>query len=96
MAHLIREATSNAVRHGKATRLFLSAEVVDDCLRLVIQDNGAGFPVSGSFDHFTLSKDGSGPRSIIERVQGLGGAVELVSGDEGALLTLVVPLGTLP
>lgn len=93
-AHLLREAASNAVRHGQATRLFLSAEIVDDCLRLVIQDNGTGFPKSGSFDDFTLSKEGFGPRSIIERVQRLGGTVELVSGEQGALLTLIVPLGT--
>lgn len=96
VVHLLNEASANAVRHGGATQLFLSAELANDCLCLVVQDNGSGFPEAGSFDDFTLKQKGWGPRSIIERVQGLGGTVSLVSGEEGALVTIVVPLGTLP
>lgn len=94
IAHLAREAASNAVRHGKATWLLLSGEIVDDCLRLVIHDDGQGFSETGRFDHFTMSQQGFGPRSILDRVEGLRGSVDLVSGHNGAIVTIVVPLGT--
>jgi len=95
ITYLLREAAANAVRHGQATELFLSAEIVDDCLRLAIQDNGKGFPELGSFDHFTLSQSGFGPRSIMERVQSVAGTVDLVSGENGAIVSIIIPLGTL-
>jgi signal transduction histidine kinase len=95
VAHLLHEATANAVRHGGATKLSLSAEVAEDCLRLVIQDNGRGFAETGSFDHFALKQQSFGPRSILERVESVRGTVELVSGEIGAIVSITVPLGTL-
>lgn len=39
---VIREAVSNAVRHGDATTVFISAEIADDELQLEVDDNGCG------------------------------------------------------
>ena len=91
---LMREAISNSVRHGKATRLSLSAEIVDDCLRLLVRDNGSGFRPRGRLDHMALLASGRGPRSIIERVEALGGRVELASDRKGALVSIKLPLET--
>ena len=91
---LMREAVSNSVRHGKATRLSLSAEIVDGCLRLLVRDNGGGFRPRGRLDHTALLASGRGPRSIIERVEALGGRVELASDRKGALVSIKLPLET--
>ena len=93
VVHLLREAAANAVRHGKASKLALSAAIADDCLLLTVRDNGTGFPEAGSFDHFTLAKNGLGPRSILERVESFRGTVDLVSSDQGAAVSILIPLG---
>jgi signal transduction histidine kinase len=93
VAHLLREAAANAVRHGKATKLVLAGEIADDCLLLTVRDNGSGFPEAGNFDHFTLAQNGLGPRSILERVESFRGTVDLVSSDTGATVSILIPLG---
>lgn len=93
IAHLLREAAANAARHGQATKLVLSGEISDDRLYLIVQDNGGGFPESGSFNHFGLTQKGSGPRSILERVESFRGTVDLASSEQGATVSILIPLG---
>lgn len=45
---VIREAVTNAVRHGAATEIVIRAEGDEKGYRVFIQDNGTGFDVSGS------------------------------------------------
>ena len=44
---VVREAVTNAVRHGAATEIVIRADVDENSYRIVIQDNGTGFDVSG-------------------------------------------------
>jgi signal transduction histidine kinase len=44
--NLVREALSNAVRHGQAAQILLSLTLLDDVPTLVISDDGVGFDVS--------------------------------------------------
>lgn len=44
--YIAQEAVLNAVRHGKASRVTVALEPVDQRWALVIQDNGTGFPLA--------------------------------------------------
>jgi len=44
--NLVREALSNAVRHGRAARILLSLTLLDGVPTLVVSDDGVGFDVS--------------------------------------------------
>ena len=80
-----KEALTNILRHARATRVELSARIVDSRFELVIQDNGRGF------DPGAASK-GMGLHSLRERARHLGGSFSLQSSAEGTTLQLQTPL----
>jgi signal transduction histidine kinase len=47
MLHALREALSNAARHGKATEVEVTVAVGDE-LRLLVRDNGIGIGETGN------------------------------------------------
>ncbi|GAA4039435.1 two-component system sensor histidine kinase [Nonomuraea soli] len=71
---VLREALSNVVRHAKASRADVAAEVAHGQLTLVVEDNGVGIGESGRR---------SGLRNLEERAAQLGGAVELETPSGG-------------
>ncbi|MFI6483553.1 GAF domain-containing sensor histidine kinase [Nonomuraea sp. NPDC050663] len=76
-AHLLavlREALSNVVRHARAGRADVLAEVADGELTLVVEDNGVGIGES---------RRRSGLRNLDDRAAQLGGAVELETPSGG-------------
>lgn len=87
---LVREAVANAVRHGKASSVAIEVETVEDAIRLVLTDNGSGFPGEG---HFATEGKGKAPWSLSERVRALGGHMSLASGRTGSQITISLPLG---
>ena len=89
---ILREAVSNAVRHGAARHVILSAAVDGDRILLRCKDDGHGFDEIGTFDDETLRARGLGPASILERVGQLGGKVTLVSTRQGSTMTVQLPL----
>lgn len=81
---VLREALSNIVRHAKASKASVSAEVSGDWLTLVVEDNGVGLPADGRR---------SGLRNLKERAAQLGGDFYADSPEEGgARLQWRVPL----
>ena len=73
---ILRELTSNAVRHGKAKHVYIAGELAEGLMRFSVRDDGCGFttdrcpgPDQG---HFGL--DG-----IRERIKRLGGTFTLES-----------------
>lgn len=81
---LVREAVANAVRHGACTTIDLHLESRSDGrLRISICDNGKGF---------LQTPRASRPRSIGERIDALGGRMDIVSSASGVQLDIVVPL----
>jgi len=76
---LVREAVANAVKHGSAQRVSLKFTGSDKQLRLQLSDDGIGFPDPGSFDDSDLRTGTMGPRSLYDRVQALGGSMQLSS-----------------
>jgi signal transduction histidine kinase len=84
----VQEALTNAVRHGKATRVRVNFWVEGGDLQLTITDNGKGA--------FEVVK-GIGLTGMEERVGALGGVVRVGRAPEGGFsLSVQVPLKTAP
>jgi signal transduction histidine kinase len=90
---IVQEALVNAARHANAQAAAVRLDLGGGRLRLVIADDGHGFPFRGRHDLAALDAAGLGPASIRQRVAGLGGELVLDSGDSGARLEIALPLG---
>ena len=73
---ILRELSSNAIHHGKATHIRISASLLDESIALSVSDNGSGFDPEtrpGIPDgHFGL-------QGVSERVHRLGGKFSIQS-----------------
>jgi signal transduction histidine kinase len=85
VVQLAREALSNVGRHGAATTCRVSLRRGDAGLSLEIDDDGRGFDVD-------LTTWGMGLRNLRERVESLGGALEVESAPgEGTTVRATLP-----
>lgn len=73
---IVREAASNAVRHGGATVVWVELSRAGDGVRLVIADDGRGFDRSARTDGFGLA-------TMSERAAELGGTLLVESSPGG-------------
>lgn len=90
---VVREALVNAVRHGEATAVQVEISGGEDGeLAISVTDNGKGFPVAGRFTHAALAAGDFAPRTLLERVTSLRGALTLESSPAGARLDIGLPL----
>ncbi|MFD4420705.1 sensor histidine kinase [Agromyces sp. NPDC058484] len=81
----LAEALANVAKHSGATRAWVRARVFDHELQLVVRDNGTG---GASLDR------GTGMLGIVDRVDAVGGTIELESPPgAGTTLTIRIPLG---
>ena len=72
LAFVLREAVTNAIRHAGATKLWVSLERTGRGVRLSVWDDGSGRIL-----------EGNGIRGMRERVQALGGSLELDARGKG-------------
>ncbi|MBC8011689.1 MAG: hypothetical protein H7067_16515 [Burkholderiales bacterium] len=86
LLQIIRESTSNALRHGGATRLDLEfTPLFDGRLRLLIRDDGKGF------DPAAVTR-GQGLDNLAARARALGAQLDIDSGaGQGTTITLTLP-----
>lgn len=77
LVRIAREAVSNAIRHGRATRVCLRLARDDQGHRLSVEDDGRGFDVETA-----LRGAGYGLTSMRERASALPGSFEIRSGPE--------------
>ncbi len=81
-----QELVTNVVRHAKATRADITLRYADGKIALAVQDNGRG-------GRLTAPKEGYGLRGIRERVELLGGQVEIQSERRrGTTVTITLPV----
>jgi signal transduction histidine kinase len=82
---VVAESLANVAKHSRATRGWVRAQVRDGELELVVRDNGVG----------GASPDGSGMVGIADRVDAVGGRIEIESPPgAGTTITVRMPLGT--
>lgn len=67
---IICEATGNAIRHGKASKVKVTLEVYQDKSVLCIRDNGEGFIVSNIKNHKTHGLGISNMKSLVRLLHG--------------------------
>jgi signal transduction histidine kinase len=90
---LVQEAVVNAARHADASRVAVDLAVIDSLVRLVVTDDGKGFPFAGTYDLAALRDLDRGPVTLKERVVELRGNLRLTSAaDSGSELLITVPL----
>ncbi|HKR91202.1 sensor histidine kinase [Novosphingobium sp.] len=79
---IVREAISNGVRHGGASRATIKCGKRSGAIEIEVMDNGAGFadPQMPAL-----------PRSISERLGGLGGSLEIASKRGETMLRMSLP-----
>ncbi|MFC0678395.1 sensor histidine kinase [Lysobacter korlensis] len=73
LMRITREAVSNAIRHGGASRVLVRLGRVEDARRLVVEDDGCGFDVSSA----RSGESGYGLTSMDDRARGLPGSFEI-------------------
>lgn len=84
---IAQEAVSNAIKHGKATRIFISLEKnKQQSVLLRVSDNGTGFPTK------IRQQKGMGLRIMQSRAGMIGGALVIERGARGGIaVTCAVP-----
>jgi signal transduction histidine kinase len=88
LERIVREATSNAVRHGQARVIRIQIHA-NDVLRVVITDDGRGFEPDA--DH---GRESFGLISMRERAEGMNGRLTIRSqAGKGTTVEVVVPNG---
>ena len=86
-----QEAIANAVRHAEAGRLLVRLRTARGRLRLVVRDDGRGFPAGADLAAF--EREGHlGLVGMRERIAAIGGTVE-VESERGVTVTVEVPIG---
>ena len=86
LLQIIRESVSNALRHGRATRLDLNLIASPTTIELAIRDNGCGFDLA------TIRR-GHGLENLSARARRLGGQLTIQSQPgNGACVNLSLPL----
>jgi signal transduction histidine kinase len=82
--YVCSEALTNATRHARASVVSIALEERDGCLHLSIRDDGAGGADPAR---------GSGLIGLRDRVEALGGSLEVSSPPgEGTLIGVQLPL----
>jgi signal transduction histidine kinase len=92
LSRIVRESVANAVRHGGARKVRVTARGAEERLTLRIDDDGRGFAFEGERSAEQLERQGGAPRTLHERVRALNGRLELRSSAKGASVLIDVPL----
>jgi signal transduction histidine kinase len=88
---MVHEAVTNAARHSGARTVQVEMAANDGRLRVLVEDDGRGFPFEGRRDGEELAAAGQGPVSLRERAALLGGHLVVDSSGKGSRVEIVVP-----
>ncbi|HEY2686628.1 MAG TPA: ATP-binding protein [Steroidobacteraceae bacterium] len=86
---VVQEALINALRHAHASRVNIEVEHDAACIKVSVSDDGIGLPAEWQRPgHFGL-------RGLADRVQGLGGSLEVGNrAPRGVRLAAQIPIAT--
>ncbi len=84
--HICKEALSNSLRHGRATRIAISLKQTEQGCRVAIVDNGCGYEPA------MVPGESRGLQNIRSRARNLGAQLQVITGpDAGTQLVIVLP-----
>ncbi|MFQ5926543.1 MAG: sensor histidine kinase [Terriglobia bacterium] len=90
---ILREALHNIRKHAGARHVLVKLRQDEDYLRLLVDDDGRGFPFTGTYSQHALEEVGLGPVSICGRVRALGAMLTIDSTPgSGSTLRVDIPL----
>jgi signal transduction histidine kinase len=90
---LVREAIVNALKHAQPSRVSVDIERVDaGPLRIVVANDGRGFPFRGRRTLQELQAANAGPVSLRERLMSVGGSLVIDSMPAGSRVEMDLPL----
>jgi PAS domain S-box-containing protein len=91
----IREMLLNIHKHANVKQAEIIFDIIDDKrFKLTVRDKGIGYIIK-DIQYATDPNKGFGLFSIRERVEGLGGGVEIISvPSKGTTITLYLPMST--
>ncbi|MGH9863134.1 MAG: histidine kinase [Candidatus Acidiferrales bacterium] len=90
---ILREALHNVRKHAGAKNVRVQLRQNEDTLRLVVDDDGKGFPFSGCYSQAELEARGLLPVSVGDHTRFLGGTLSIDSTPGiGATLRVEIPL----
>jgi signal transduction histidine kinase len=92
MLLMVHEALVNAARHGKARTARVQLERRDRHLVIRVDDDGQGFPFKGALQGPELAARRTGPRSLRERAETLGGTLAVTSYETGSSIEISIPV----
>jgi len=92
LARIVQEALVNVRRHSGAHNVLVGFERDNGNWKLVIDDDGRGFPFSGRLSQDELDRARKGPVVIKERVRAMGGELTVESAPgRGTRLEITIP-----
>lgn len=95
ICHFATEATSNAAKHGQATKVTLHAQRLGTSVEVVVTDDGRGFGFGREVSHAELSAQGLGPVRLRERAARCAGSLSIDDSDGSTVVRVRVPLEVL-
>ena len=86
---IIQELVTNVIKHANANEVTIHFTNHDDCLNIMVEDNGKGFNPS----QITKTKKGMGISSIDKRVEHLNGTMTIESEQhQGTTIIIDIPI----
>ncbi|MBN8829686.1 MAG: hypothetical protein J0G94_03450 [Sphingomonadales bacterium] len=84
---VVRELTSNVIRHAGARAVWISSDLSDGGVVLCVRDDGRGFDPDSAML-------GNGLRNVRKRIEELGGSMQSNSGPQGSLIGIFLPVAS--
>ena len=91
LGRIVQEALANVRKHSGARNVLVRVTALDGDWKVLIDDDGRGFPFTGRLGQAELDAARVGPLVIKERVRSMGGVLTIESSPEGARLEIALP-----
>lgn len=88
---LVNEAVANVAKHANASRVRIELYSAGDEVAIRVEDDGTGFPFSGTYELTDLLEMRRGPQTLMERVAALSGRLRITSTSSGSVVEMRVP-----
>ena len=85
---IVQEGLANVARHAQAETARVSLSLLPDRVRVLVADDGCGFPFHGRYELTELIARNIGPVSLRERVAARRGSLVLISTLSGSRLEM--------